>query len=104
MKFLFYFKFISQSDFFVQQRTNWLWIYSYKILAPAIVDNEPNPKNATTQLLETTTLDPDMYRCGHNKARFPFLFSRLFSLNVLMKFKIMYPQFMFQIFIPTCYN
>lgn len=44
-------------------------ISSYKILAPAIMDAEPNPKIATQKCLENTTLDPDFYRIGHTKAR-----------------------------------
>lgn len=52
-------------------------ISSYKILAPAIMDAEPNPKIATQKCLENTTLDPDFYRIGHTKARkkiiFPFI-------------------------------
>lgn len=45
---------------------------SYKILAPSIMDEEPNPKIATQKCLESTTLDPDFYRIGHTKARQSF--------------------------------
>jgi len=48
-------------------------ISSYKILAPAIMDAEPNPKIATQKCLENTTLDPDFFRIGHTKARNIFL-------------------------------
>lgn len=41
---------------------------SYKILAPQIMDEEPNPKIATQKCLESTTLDPDFFRIGHTKA------------------------------------
>lgn len=44
-------------------------VNSYKILAPQIMDEEPNAKVATQKCLETTTLDPDFYRIGHTKAR-----------------------------------
>lgn len=43
-------------------------LHSYKILAPAEMDAEPNPKIATQKCLESTTLDPDFYRIGHTKA------------------------------------
>lgn len=61
-----------------------LW-NSYKILAPQIIDEEPNAKIATQKCLETTTLDPDFYRIGHTKARNSFD-----SFNV--------PCFMFQVY------
>lgn len=51
---------------------------SYKILAPAIMDEEPEAKVATEKCLLSTTLDPDFYRIGHTKA------SKSISLSVSM--------------------
>ncbi|XP_073982547.1 myosin heavy chain isoform X11 [Rhodnius prolixus] len=42
----------------------------YKILNPAGVDKEPDPKKAAAVVLEATTLDPDQYRLGHTKVFF----------------------------------
>jgi len=42
------------------------------ILAPAIMAAEKVAKNAAAKCLEAVGLDPDMYRIGHTKARFPF--------------------------------
>jgi len=44
--------------------------FRYKILAPAAVDKAKEPKDAAAAVLESTGLDPDMYRLGHTKARF----------------------------------
>ncbi|XP_070153025.1 myosin heavy chain, muscle isoform X6 [Polyergus mexicanus] len=42
----------------------------YKILAPAAVDKAKEPKDAAAAILESTGLDPDMYRLGHTKVFF----------------------------------
>ncbi|XP_032677949.1 myosin heavy chain, muscle isoform X25 [Odontomachus brunneus] len=42
----------------------------YKILAPAAVDKAKEPKQAAAAVLESTGLDPDMYRLGHTKVFF----------------------------------
>ncbi|XP_072746206.1 myosin heavy chain, muscle isoform X37 [Anoplolepis gracilipes] len=42
----------------------------YKILAPAAVDKAKEPKEAAAAVLESTGLDPDMYRLGHTKVFF----------------------------------
>ncbi|CAL1689368.1 unnamed protein product [Lasius platythorax] len=42
----------------------------YKILAPAAVDKAKEPKDAAAAVLESTGLDPDMYRLGHTKVFF----------------------------------
>ena len=57
-------------------------ISSYKILAPAIMDAEPNPKIATAKCLENTTLDPDFFRIGHTKARKSFSSSTFFPCSM----------------------
>lgn len=45
-----------------------LWSYSYMILAPAAMANEPDPKKAAQKCFDEVGLDPDMYRIGHTKA------------------------------------
>ncbi|XP_019882375.1 myosin heavy chain, muscle isoform X2 [Camponotus floridanus] len=42
----------------------------YKILAPAAVDKAKEPKEAAAAVLDSTGLDPDMYRLGHTKVFF----------------------------------
>ncbi|XP_014245705.1 myosin heavy chain, muscle isoform X16 [Cimex lectularius] len=42
----------------------------YKILNPAAVEKEPDQKKAAGHVLESTGLDPDMYRLGHTKVFF----------------------------------
>ncbi|XP_054741860.1 myosin heavy chain, muscle isoform X21 [Anastrepha obliqua] len=42
----------------------------YMILAPAIMTQEKQPKNAAAKCLESVGLDPDMYRIGHTKVFF----------------------------------
>lgn len=42
---------------------------SYKILAPAIMEKEADPKTAAAKCLEEVGLDPESYRIGHTKAR-----------------------------------
>lgn len=42
---------------------------SYMILAPAIMQQEKDPKEAARKCLEAVNLDPDSYRIGHTKAR-----------------------------------
>lgn len=43
-------------------------IHRYKILNPAAVTKEPDPKKAAAAILENTGLDADLYRLGHTKA------------------------------------
>ncbi|XP_044252378.1 myosin heavy chain, muscle isoform X26 [Tribolium madens] len=42
----------------------------YKILNPAAVDKESDPKKCAGLILEATSLDPDLYRLGHTKVFF----------------------------------
>jgi hypothetical protein len=75
-------------------------IRSYKILAPAEMDAEPNPKIATEKCLASTTLDPDFYRIGHTKASDFMKFIFMFRVSNYLKFffriclKILKFQFM----------
>jgi len=52
----------------------------YKILAPAAVDKAKEPKDAAAAVLDSTGLDPDMYRLGHTKARLPIILSSHYSV------------------------
>lgn len=45
------------------------FVCSYKILNPAGVDKESDPKKIAQVILEATGLDPESYRIGHTKAR-----------------------------------
>lgn len=58
---------------------NWLQksstpIFSYMILAPAIMTAETDQKKAAFKCFESVGLDPDSYRIGHTKARYYFWF------------------------------
>ena len=57
-----FFKFLNDSSTTID-------IYSYKILAPAILDSEPDPKTGCGKCIESVGLDEDLYRIGHTKAR-----------------------------------
>lgn len=41
---------------------------SYKILNPAAVTKESDPKKCAAHILDATGLDPENYRLGHTKA------------------------------------
>mgnify|MGYP005983942811 CR=1 FL=1 len=53
-------------------------LFSYKILNPSAVDKESDPKKSAGLVLESTGLDPDLYRLGHTKACFPLLLCLVF--------------------------
>ena len=42
--------------------------YSYTILAPNVVKDQPDPKIATKGILETIALETELYRLGNTKA------------------------------------
>lgn len=44
-------------------------IYSYQILNPKDISGMEDPKKCSKILIESTALDPDLYRLGHTKAR-----------------------------------
>lgn len=44
-------------------------VFSYLILAPALMQSEKDLKKAASHCLDVTKLDPEMYRLGHTKAR-----------------------------------
>lgn len=72
-----------------------LWSYSYMILAPAAMANEPDPKKAAQKCFDEVGLDPDMYRIGHTKAscisrtKWIFFFA-FFSVPLLSRRRIFF--------------
>ena len=56
-------------------------VFSYQILAPAIMQSEKDVKKAAGACLEITGLDPEMYRLGHTKARNKFHFLMNITMN-----------------------
>lgn len=77
-----------------------LWSYSYMILAPAAMANEPDPKKAAQKCFDEVGLDPDMYRIGHTKAscisrtKWIFFFA-FFSVPLLSRRRIFFFFFFF---------
>lgn len=43
-------------------------VYSYKILAPKIMEEQKDPKKACGACLESIPLDEELYRLGNTKA------------------------------------
>lgn len=64
------------------------YVFSYQILAPAIMQSEKDVKKASGACLETTGLDPEMYRLGHTKARINFYFFLHFRNKPMKSCKI----------------
>lgn len=46
----------------------------YQILNPKDISGMEDPKKCSKILIESTALDPDLYRLGHTKAWFLFFF------------------------------
>lgn len=65
----------------------------YKILNPAAVAKESDPKKSAGLVLESTGLDPDTYRLGHTKACLHSIFK--FLMCSFIRYTVFFHDFGF---------